>query len=72
MLHMGNFTQGGETNISLKINFKSKQPTSMYQLRFSRGPHDHFQDFHLLNLSKTLGELPFEVGAFQEKQETIN
>ena len=30
----------------------------MYQLRFSRGPHDlFFKDFHFLNLSKTLGEL---------------
>ena len=53
--HMGDFTQGGEwllknvtiffygdANSSLKINIDSKQPTCMYQLRFSRGPHDLF------------------------------
>ena len=30
----------GETNIPLKINIDSKQPTCMYQLGFSRGPHN--------------------------------
>ena len=71
--HMGDFTQGGEwlfknviiflygeTNISLKINIDTKQPTFMYQLRFSRGPHDlFFRTFncwtcqkHLVNLAK--------------------
>ena len=29
----------------------------MYQLSFSRDPHDLFFDFHLLNVSKTVGEL---------------
>ena len=32
----------GDTNISLKINIYSKQPTCIYQLRFGRGPHDLF------------------------------
>ena len=32
----------GETNISLKINIDTKQPTCIYQLRFSRDPHDLF------------------------------
>ena len=53
--HMADSTQGGEwllknviilfygeTNISLKINIDSRQPTFIYQLRFSRGPHDLF------------------------------
>ena len=59
--HKANITQGGEwllknviiffydeTNILLKINIDSKQPICMYQLRFSRGPHDLFFGFFLL------------------------
>ena len=54
-LHMSDFTQGrewllknvtsffyGETSISVKINIDSKQPTFIYQLRFSRVPNDLF------------------------------
>ena len=39
-----------DTNISLKINIVSKQPTCMYQLRFSRGPHDLFLGLSLVEL----------------------
>ena len=58
---MSDFTQGGEwlfkkwtifffgkTYISLKIYIYSKQPTCMYQLGLSRGPHNFF----LLSLVK--------------------
>ena len=62
-LYMGDFTRGGEwllknvtffsyseTNISLKINIDTKQPTCMYQLRFRRGPHDLFWRHSLVEL----------------------
>ena len=61
--HFGDFTRGGEwllknatiffyseTDISLKINIDTKEPTCMYQLRFIRGPHDPFWGFSLVEL----------------------
>ena len=63
VIHMGDFTRGGEwllknvtfffygeTNISLKINIDTKQPTCMYKLRFSRGPHNFCLGLSLVEL----------------------
>ena len=49
-LKMSQFFFYGETNISLKINIDTKQPTCMYQLRFSRGPHDLFWGLSIVKL----------------------
>ena len=42
----------GLTNISLKINIDIKQPTCMYQCKFSRGLHDLFLGLSLVYLFK--------------------
>ena len=43
-------TPSDQTNISQKINIDSKQTTFIYQLRFSRGPHDLFLGLSLAEL----------------------